>query len=71
MIVFVHVDDFLCTGEGEALEELHVKLSKAFEIKQKTLSMEDYREVSHRNRILQVNSEASTSLVIRSIATCG
>ena len=57
MIVFVHVDDFLCTGEGEALEELHVTLSKAFEIKQKTLSMEDYREVSHRNRILKVNSE--------------
>ena len=57
MIVVVHVDDFLCTGDGKALEELHVKLSKAFEIKQKTLSMEDYREVSYLNRILKVNSE--------------
>ena len=57
VIVVVHVDDFLCTGDGKALEELHVKLSKAFEIKQKTLSMEDYREVSYLNRILKVNSE--------------
>ena len=39
VIVVVHVDDFLCTGDGKALEELHVKLSKAFEIKQKTLSI--------------------------------
>ena len=62
VIVVVRVDDFLCTGDGKALEELHVKLSKAFEIKQKTLSMEDYREVSHLNRILKVNSEV--------IATC-
>ena len=57
VIVVVHVDDFLCTGDGKTLEELHVKLSKAFEIKQKTLSMEDYREVSYLNRILKVNSE--------------
>ena len=57
VIVVVHVDDFLFTGVGKALEELHVKLSKAFEIKQKTLSMEDNREVSYLSRILKVNSE--------------
>ena len=57
VIVVVHVDDFFCTGDGKALEGLHVKLSKAFEIKQKTLSMEDYREVSYLNRILKVNLE--------------
>ena len=57
MIVVVHVDDVLCTGDVKAFEELHVKLSKAFETEQKTLSMEDYREVSHLNRILKVNSE--------------
>ena len=49
--------DFFCTGDGKALEELHVKLSKAFEIKQKILSMEDSREISCLNRILKVNSE--------------
>ena len=32
-------------------------LSKAFEINQKTLSMEDFLGVSHPNRVLKVNSE--------------
>ena len=46
MIVVVHVDDFLSIGDG-----------KAFEIEQKTLSMEDYQEESYHSRILKVNSE--------------
>ena len=41
IVVVVHVDDFLVTGDGEMLEALYHELSKRFEIKRTMLSMED------------------------------
>ena len=37
IMVVVHVDDFLCTGDGEALKQLCSDLSQKFEIKKKYL----------------------------------
>ena len=55
VIVVVHVDDFLATGDGKSLEVLYRELSKKFEIKRKVLSMEDERETTYLNRTLRVS----------------
>ena len=57
VIVVVHVDDFLATGDGEKLEVLYQELSKRFEIKRKLLSLEDDRETTYLNRTLRVSQE--------------
>ena len=57
VVVVVHVDDFLCTGDGKALKELHEELAQKFELKQKTLSIDDETEVTYLNRILKVTDE--------------
>ena len=54
VIVVVHVDDFLVTGDGEALKDLYHELSKRFEIKKTMLSLEDNVETSYLNRTLRV-----------------
>ena len=54
VIVVVHVDDFLATGDGDMLEALYSELSKKFEIKRKLLSMEDDHVTTYLNRTLKV-----------------
>ena len=54
VVVVVHVDDLLATGDGEMLEALYQELSKKFEIKRKMLSMEDDQETAYLNRTLKV-----------------
>ena len=54
VMIIVHVDDFLCVGDGAVLENLHVDLNKSFEVKKTMLSMEDERETSYLNRRLVV-----------------
>ena len=54
VVVVVHVDDFLVTGDGEKLEALYQELSKKFEIKRKMLSLEDDLETTYLNRTLRV-----------------
>ena len=53
VVVVVHVDDFLVTGDGAMLESLYHELSKKFDIKMKMLSMEDNRETTYLNRTLR------------------
>ena len=55
VIVVVHVDDFLATGDGKLLDVLYTELSKKFEIKRKMLSMEDDLETTYLNRTLRVS----------------
>ena len=57
VVVVVHVDDFLCAGDGKALRELHEELTKQFEIKQTTVSMNDEQEATYLNRILKITNE--------------
>ena len=54
VVVVVHVDDFLVTGDGEMLEALYHELSKKFEIKRKMLSLDDDRETTYLNRTLRI-----------------
>merc|ERR1711873_157228 len=54
VVVVVHVDDFLVTGDREILEALYNELSKKFEIKRKMLSLEDDLETTYLNRTLRV-----------------
>ena len=57
LVVVVHVDDFLCTGAGDALEELYQDLSKQFDIKRRMLSLEDDTEATYLNRKLVVSDK--------------
>ena len=57
VIVVVHVDDFLATGDGQVLEVLYTELSKKFDIKRKMLSLEDDRETTYLNRTLKLSEE--------------
>ena len=57
VMIVVHVDDFLCAGSGKDLEELYAGLSRKFDIKQTTLSLEDEREATYLNRTLMVSDE--------------
>ena len=53
VLVVVHVDDFLCTGDGEDLKTLFNDLSKEFQLKQTTLSFTDSQEATYLNRTLR------------------
>ena len=57
VVIVAHVDDFLCTGDASELEELYAHLSETLELKKKVLSLEDDRETTYLNRILQVSEE--------------
>ena len=57
VVVVVHVDDFLATGDGHMLESLYNELSKKFDIKRKMLSMEDDLETTYLNRTLRVTEQ--------------
>ena len=57
VLIVVHVDDFLCAGKGEELEELYRDLSAKYELKKTVLSLEDERETKYLNRVLRVTDE--------------
>ena len=57
LVIVVHVDDFLCTGDAEALEDLYTGLSQKYELKRTILSLDDTRETTYLNRTLRVTDE--------------
>ena len=57
LVIVVHVDDFLCTGDAEALEGLYTGLSQKYELKRTILSLDDTRETTYLNRTLRVTDE--------------
>ena len=57
VLIVVHVDDFLCTGDGKELEELHENLARQYELKKTILSLTDERETKYLNRVLRVTDE--------------
>ena len=57
VFIVVHVDDFLCTGKGEELEELYRDLTAKYELKKIVLGLNDERETKYLNRILRVTDE--------------
>ena len=60
VMIVVHVDDFLCTGNGEDLEELYALLKQKFDLKQTTLSMDDGQEATYLSLTLTVSSTGVT-----------
>ena len=52
VMVVVHVDDFLCTGNPDDLEELYSLLKQKFDLKRTTLSLDDEQEATYLNRTL-------------------
>ena len=57
LVIVVHVDDFLCAGDAEALEELYVGLGQKYDLKRTMLSLDDEQETTYLNRKLRVTEK--------------